>query len=239
MYDETKLPFGKPACSKRRCLAWHTQCTITDSDGHVTDRDVTRPPRVMAGYTAGTVWNIVAQPGDVMGLAPMDDALMDAKYQTTMTTSDSHEVNKAVSKHLVDVLPPTHFHIRSLCAQHRAGATCEDVGNKFGLLPGSMCVANLFEQDDFKRDLETAVTQVLFKYLHCVLSVDDLLQQTWGPQELERLRNFAEELLRVCHVSGLSRNDHEEVEETVVVGEAKRRREADEFITFFPHRGKV
>ncbi len=228
MSDETKLPFGKPAPKKRRCLAWHSQGTWGNPDGSIVDVDVVRPPRLIDRYTAATLWGVMGQECDTMGLRPCGEALPAATYHVSLTASDTHSVNCLISKYLPHVLGPRHFHIGSYCMQHRTGSVCEEVANRFGLLPSSLCLATQMEHGDFHTDVERSVEAVISKYL----VVSEHFESP-EDEECERLCLFARELLRTCHVMQVSRNDHEETADDVAAGEKKRTQEADDFVRFF------
>ena len=99
MSDETKLPFGKHTPRKRRCLAWHSQCTwrVADGDKDI-DVDLIRPPRLLQAYTAANCWDLLGEKNDPASLCPEGDALPEAMYHARLTATDSHAVNKLVSK---------------------------------------------------------------------------------------------------------------------------------------------
>jgi hypothetical protein len=145
MCDETKLPIaiGRRAPKKRRVLAWHGQATWVKpgvfhaAGGVVMDADVIRPPQLLGRYTAATQWNLMAKDSDTTGLRPCGDALPDAEYHSYLLSGDSHAVNILTSKHVVQKLGPKEFHLLCLCMQHRTGSVCEEVANRWGLLPGT------------------------------------------------------------------------------------------------------
>ena len=228
MMDETKLLFGKPVKS-RRCLAWHSQCTWSADAGEVSDVDIHRPPQILSSYTAAVQWNVMSKADDTSGIMPCGEALPSAQYHGSIMSCDSHSVNLLTSKYAAMVLPARHFHVLSRCTQHKTGSVCEEVAKRWGLLPPSFCLANLMEHGDFNDDLELSIEAVVSKYLHC--SDSDPAPVT---DEDRRLCALAEELLVNCHVGSQSSNDHAASGHDNAVGEAKRRREADEFKTFFP-----
>ena len=237
MYDETKLPFGKHVNRKRRCLAWHYQCTWRVDGGdseHDVDVDIVRSPRLLQAYTAANVWQLVGAADDPASLCPTGNALPDAKFHGRLTASDSHVVNKLVSKYAASILPENHFHAAAYCTQHRTGSVCEEVSKKWGLMSPSFCVATQMEHGDFIDSLRTSVVAVLNKYLHCVDHVDIVADDyEYGADERERLNEFAEELLRLCYVQRKSNatGDGEEEEEQAT---SKRSAKAFLFIRFFP-----
>ena len=229
MADETKLPFSKPRSRKRRCLAWHSQVSWMDGGGEVRDLDVVRSPAIVKAYNAAIQWQVMAREGDIAGLRPCAAALPDAEFYGSTFIGDSHSVNKLCSKFAATDPRPNFFHAGSWCQQHRAGSVSEAIGERMGFLPASLCLATQMEQGDFYDELEESVTAVLVRYLVCVYGAATAL----GPEDL-RLCMFARELLRICHVGGISRNDHEETDEDVSVGQEKREREANAFLKFFP-----
>ena len=224
MYDETKLPFGKPS-RKRRCLAWHGQVTYCKQGGDVQDADVIRPPRLLRRYTAATLWNLMAKSEDTCGLQPCGDARPEAQYHGTITIADSHSVNHLVNKNLEVSLPPSNFLLGSLCMQHRAGSVCEEVAKRWNLIAPTLCLANQMEHADFYEDLQLSVTAVVDKYLNLVTPEAAARKA----QSARGLCKFAEELLAVCHVSTLPSNQDGDD-----VNEGKRAAEAKDFLKFFP-----
>ena len=228
MYDETKLPFGKPTCRKRRCLAWHGQVTWSAEAGHVEDVDVVRAPRIMGRYTAATLWNLMAKGSDIAGLYPIGDALPVADYHATLTASDTHSVNVLFSKQLAAVLPPTHFTVSALCMQHRTGAVCEELSKPWALMPSSFCLATQLQHGDFHDDLTETVRAVLTKYL----DIDEVFDDDELDDEGLRLCEFAAAILEDCHVASTSTNAEEDGDPAP--GEEKRRKEAERFRAFFP-----
>jgi len=84
------------------------------------------------------------------------------------------------------------------------------------------------EHGDFYADVEQAVEAVVGKYLVVAEQFDEP-----SGEEALGLVKFAEELLQMCHIRGLSSNDHEEQEEEVAAGEKMRKAEAREFMDFF------
>ena len=135
MFDESKLWFGKPARS-RRCLAWHSQCTWSVDGAQVNDADIVRPPQTLRRYTAAVQWNVIHHDGsDPCGVVPSTDSLPRAKYYGSLTASDSHSVNLLTSKFAAASSPANHFHIASLCVQHKTGSICEEVSKNGGSCP--------------------------------------------------------------------------------------------------------
>ena len=202
MSDETKLPFGRPART-RPCLAWHSQCTWADADGQVDDVDVVRAPQLLSSYSAAVVWKVTSDANDVAGILPCEEASPSATYRASLCCFDSHSVNRCISKHAAAALPANHFYIGSYCTQHKTGSVCEEVAKRWGLLPPSLCLANLMSRGDFTDDLEKSFEWVLGKYLHCTATEPPPMTE-----EDMRQCDFAKELLKICHVQRQSMNDH-------------------------------
>ena len=93
-------------------------------------------------------WNVTSKADDTSGIMPCGDALPSAKYYGSIMSSDSHQVNALTSKTASLLLPGNHFHVWARCTQHKTGSVCEEVAKKWGLLPSSLCLANLMEQGD-------------------------------------------------------------------------------------------
>jgi hypothetical protein len=231
MMDETKLPFGKLAPRKRRCLAWHSQATWSAHEDHLEDVDVIRPPRVLGRYTAATLWNLMARGSDSAGLHPRGEALPSADYYATLMAADTHSVNVLTSQCVASVQEPNHFSATLFCLQHRTGSVCEEVANKWGLLPPSFCLATNIQQGDFYDDLKVAVTAVLNKYLCVVQPSDPSCDPNEFGEEESRACEFALELLEVCYVQTRSTNN--DIDDGVGA-ETKRRTKAKAFLQFFP-----
>jgi hypothetical protein len=229
MSDETKLPFGKHTPRKRRCLAWHSQCTwrVADGDKDI-DVDIIRPPRLLQAYTAANCWDLLGEKNDSASLCPEGDALPEAMYHARLTATDSHTVNKLVSKFAANELPENHFHVAAYCTQHRTGSVCEEVSKRWGLLSPAFCLATQLEHGDFIDSLRTSVVEVLRKFLHCVDHLDVVVEEyEYGADEARRLRDFAEELIRVCYVQNFAGNDEGDDQP-----QTKRSERADAFISF-------
>ena len=67
-------------------------------DSHVEDVDIVRPPAMVRSCTAAACAAVVGKPGDPFGIAPSRDVLPDAPFYGFITDTDSHAVNKLVSK---------------------------------------------------------------------------------------------------------------------------------------------
>ena len=154
-------------------------------------------------------------------------------YHARLTATDSHAVNKLVSKFVSSKkMPENHFHVAAYCTQHRTGTVCEEVSKRWGLLPPAFCLATQLEHGDFIDSLRTSVVEVLRKYLHCVDHLDvDVEEYEYGADEARRLKDFAVELIRVCYVQTKSSNfagDDEDDDQP----QTKRSERADAFISF-------
>eukprot|EP00973_Karenia_brevis_P025173 3472992-Karenia_brevis.AAC.1 len=212
------------------------------------DMDVFRAPRKLHSYTAASLWSLLGNPDDPAALLPQGEAKANAVMYGSLTATDSHAANLLLSKHLISVLPHNHFHLPSLCMQHRTGSVCEEVSKKWGLLPCSFCLASQLVNNSFRENLRTSVRVVLAKYLDVVPLASSPVEasspnqasspveasspnQAFSPVEAsrKRLSKFATELLHICHVvqhsDNANRSDHEERRE-----HAKRQTEADEFL---------
>ena len=107
------------------------------------------------------------------------------------------------------------------CTQLKAGSVCEEMGKRWGLLPGSFCLASQMCNGDFYTDLENAVRIVFDKYLHPV---------NCQPQPAGL---FESELLRICHVHSVPQNhDDDDTKAEKRIGQEKRQTEAEEFHRF-------
>ena len=225
MFDETKLPMGKPR-KMRRCLAWHSQTTWAELEGPVQDLDIPRPPQLLSSYTAATQWSVIARPTDPAGLSPCAASRPRARYYAWLTVSDSHAVNKLTSKFRnASLEEQNHFHAAAFCTQHKTGSICEEVGEQIGLLPPSFSLACQLQHADFYQDISNAVGTVLDKYMVCT--------DTPEVRAAAAADTFASHLLHICHECHCSTNEEEDDHE-VRVGEEKRRRECQKFLEFFP-----
>ena len=235
MCDETKLPMGWPRTRRRSVLAWHSQATWCEDPTHLVsgralmphDEDFVRAPAILKSYTAATLWGLMGNPDDSVGFCPGGDSKPDAYYYASLAAWDTHAVNVLVSKYLGGCLPANHFHMASFCIQHRTGSTCEEVSKKWNLIPASFCLARQMGFADFYDGLEEAVTSVLTKYLFCVETLPAA-----APAD-DDLRKFAERLLEFCHVEQASDNCERDAAEEAS-GCARRKKEAQEFLEFFP-----
>ena len=230
MFDETKLPFGKPVSKKRPCLAWHSQVTwaADAASGHVEDLDVSRPPQILGSYTAAKLSQLLGCGSDTAGVCPKGEARPLALYHGSLLAVDTHSVNVLLSKWLPTVLDEKHFVISSFCTQHRTGSVCEEIGKQWGLLSPSFCLANRLQYGDFWDDLKEAVRAVLTKYLAAS-----------GPVEASGHDcGFEKALLDICHEARLSDNQDDDDDGEVAAGIRRRRAEVQEFLDFSLHLGR-
>ena len=99
MFDETKLYVAAPGgrrAKRRRTIAHGCQITYQEHGATVTDVDVVRPPALVLRCTAASTAAVVGKPTDPCGIAP--EVLPCAPYYGILTATDSHSVNKKVSK---------------------------------------------------------------------------------------------------------------------------------------------
>ncbi len=72
------------------------------------------------------------------------------------------------------------------------------------------------------------MVEVLRFFLHCVDHLDVVVEEyEYGADEARRLRDFAEELIRVCYVQNFAGNDEGDDQP-----QTKRSERADAFISF-------
>ena len=208
MHDETKLPIGWPNTRRESVLAWHSQLTTCSHDGRTEDHDVIRPPRILKAYNGATVWNMIAQDDDTAGMRPKGDALPRADYYGFLSATDSHSVNKLLSKFAVSTLQNKEYHICSLCTQHRTGSVCEEVSKQWGLLPPSFCLASQMRNADFYEEFGDGVAAILSKFLHVDPAdpAPGLASAASGLVQGNLLDCFEGELLEFCYVAQLSDN---------------------------------
>ena len=233
MHDETKLPLGWPSTKRQSVLAWHSQLTIGMHSGPTEDHDVLRPPKVLKAYNGATVWTMIAQEDDTAGMRPQGDALPQADYYGFLSATDSHSVNKLLSKFTIASLQNREYHICSLCTQHRTGSVCEEVSKQWGLLPPSFCLASQMRNADFHEDIHEGVAVILSKFLQVEPAASGLAPRDSGLAQGNLFESLAEELLALCYVAPASNNQKRD-EEEVTAGIARRKEVARAFLQFFP-----
>ena len=96
MFDETKLHVAAPGGrrAKRRSTIAHL-CQVTAVDKHII-----RPPALVKSYTAASNAAVVALPTDPFGLVPPKVDLPTATFYGFLAATDSHSVNKLLSKYI-------------------------------------------------------------------------------------------------------------------------------------------
>ena len=173
MHDETQLWMTKPSGERgrggqkkrRRVLGASGQVTHGDRDGVKEDVDVFRAPRILEDYTARNCASVVARPDDAAGLLPTGDALPPAAFFGSLMSSDSHDVNKLLSKLIVAEqkgLPGAGFrcHLPSYCCQHKVGSFIEAVTKYLGVHSPSFCIASLLCFQDISTELAKRVDKI-------------------------------------------------------------------------------
>ena len=102
MFDETKLYVAAPGGyrAKRRCtLAQRCQSTFQRTPAaEPEDNDIIRPPALMGRCTAKNCAGVVGDPKDPFGILPERATVPKAAFYGIATATDSHSVNKLVSK---------------------------------------------------------------------------------------------------------------------------------------------
>ena len=99
MFDETQLYIAAPGgrrAKRRRTIAHNSQITYQEEGAEVTDVGVLRAPAVVLRCTAASTAAVVGKPTDPCGIQP--DSMPHASYYGILTATDSHSVNKLVSK---------------------------------------------------------------------------------------------------------------------------------------------
>ena len=153
MHDETQLWVkgkGRKTSGKRRrrVLAVSGQVTYGDGEGVKEDIDIIRTPRILEDYTARNCASVVARPDDVAGLLPIGDARPPAAFLCSLMASDSHSVNKLLSKYIIAELKLWAgdgfcCHIPSYCCQHKVGSCIEAVTKQLGVYSPAFCIASV------------------------------------------------------------------------------------------------
>ena len=99
MFDETRLYVAAPGghrAKRRRTIAHGCQITYKERACDVQDVDVVRAPALVLRCTAATTAGVVGKPTDQCGIEP--HVLPCAPFYGLLTATDSHSVNKKVSK---------------------------------------------------------------------------------------------------------------------------------------------
>ena len=101
MFDETKLfvaAQGGHRAKRRRTLAQGCQITYKMPSARAVDIDIIRAPALVLRCTAAACAGVVGQPKDPFGIGPDCETLPKAPYYAFLKATDSHAVNKLVSK---------------------------------------------------------------------------------------------------------------------------------------------
>ena len=184
MFDESQLwlktrPGGGRSHRKmrHRVLAAASQVTRRAPRGITEDIDVLRPPVVMERYTAATCASVLGDPDDIVGFFPKARAAPRAKYLASVTATDSHAVNKLVSKWIAagqGSEDGTRFHIASYCTQHKTGNAVQQVTEYLGLIGPGFALASCLATSDISGSLDVELRRVLDEELDVVSPADIL-----------------------------------------------------------------
>ena len=87
---------GGHRAKRRRTIAHNCQITYQEQGEAVTDVDAVGAPSLVLQCTAATTAAVVGKPADPCGIQP--DVMPSAPYYAFLTATDSHSVNKLVSK---------------------------------------------------------------------------------------------------------------------------------------------
>lgn len=228
MFDETKLPFKlrRGRVLKYRTVAQHGQAywKMPGSAGGVAVEDVIRAPRLVHRCTAASCWAVLSH-DDACSICPDVGHKIEARYHGTITSHDSHSVNKALQRRCREQLPNSDFILSLFCIQHPTGTAVEHVTDFLDLLQGPYCSAKVFSDGTFFEEFRGHVRAIIARDLvvvrtsesECVSDADAC---------------FARTLLELCYVRyGLWPVDDEH--------STARQQVAGEFLTFFrpPYKG--
>ena len=114
MFDETKLYVAAPGghrAKKRRTLAQACQITYKKPFRQVQDMDIVRPPALVQRCTAAACAGVVGKPDDPFGILPARESMPKASLYAFLTATDSHSVNKLVSKFISAHVDKQNIHI--------------------------------------------------------------------------------------------------------------------------------
>ena len=203
MFDESQLWLrcSKGGKRQKRVLAAGCQVTRRKPGGSTVDLDIIRPPSSMECYTAATCASILAKPNDPTGLLPSGAAAPKAKFFASMTATDSHSVNKLLSKWISKHQGEggtTHFHVPSYCTQHKTGNAVQQVTEYLGLIRPGFALAACLQAGDIAKSLDADLEAVLEQQLEVV---DPATVALDAPDDTQR---FLRELLEQCHVGPLA-----------------------------------
>ena len=156
MFDETQLDVLCPNRLERSVLARHSQIIWQSPGGVVQDMDIEKPPCVLSRYTADVGWAALTGEEGVAIILPNTPVKPLAQFYGTLTSMDSHSVNKRVLKYLLAKLPPGSFHLATFCLQHKTGHVMEAVTKRLGVIGSCFCIAKQFHHgcvfDSMKKD---------------------------------------------------------------------------------------
>ena len=227
MFDETKLPFKlrRGRVMKYRTVAQHGQMYWKLPGVSVASvEDVIRVPRLVRRCTAASCLAVLSF-DDACSIFPDADHRVEAKYHGTITSHDSHSVNKAVLKRCREQLPSSDFILSLFCIQHPTGTAVEHVTEFLDLVQGPYFSAKAFSDGTFFEEFKDHVKAIIARDLVVVDS-----------HELECVSDadacFARTLLELCYVRyGLWPVEDERL--------SARQRTCSEFLAFFrpPYKG--
>ena len=227
VFDETKLWFMIRGKGYRRfsTLAHHTQVTWEDALG-IHDEDIIQTPKAMTKYTAAVQFGILDADG-VAGICGRDDERPQARYNGTLTISDSHAVNHLTLKYARTILPPAHIMLPTFCVQHFTGSTASEVSEKLGIFTRVWCLSKTFAEGDFHQNLVDKMRAVL-EDEEMGLQVVDPIGFQFDPHDLGP--EFTTAVMERCYPCGLGPG-----EDTVEEGEPQQREQIKaDFCKFFP-----
>jgi hypothetical protein len=226
VFDETKLWYMVRGKGYRRfsTLAHHTQVTWEDALG-IHDEDIVQTPKAMKRYTAAVQWGILDGDG-VAGLRGRDAERPQARYNGTLTISDSHAVNHLTLKYARIILPPEHIMLPTFCVQHFTGSAASAVSDWLGIFTRVWCLSKTFAEGDFHQNLVDKVRAVL-EDEEVGLEVVDPVGFQLDPHDLGP--EFTTAVMERCYPCGLGRG-----EDTVQEEVQDREKIKADFCKFFP-----
>ena len=223
MHDETQLWLRQPKRKKKsqtkrtakmrhRILAAAGQVSYGFQDGVKEDIDIFRQPTVLPEYTARQCASTLARPEDPTGLCPSSDVLPPAKYVGVLMASDSHAVNKLVSKFTTSQLEQPvpgnpnclRCHIPAYCCQHKVGGCVEAVTKYLGVYSPAFCIATLLSFAEVASDLSGRVADLIEKELVVIDPVEAVAQGITAACPLAKF------LMDTCYVRSRHRVPHDE-----------------------------
>ena len=226
MFDETQLEVLCPSLLERSVFARHSQITWQSPGGAIQDMDIVQPPRVLSRYTADVCWAALTGEEDVASILPNTTVKPVAEFYGTLTSMDSHSVNKRVVKYLLAKLPPGSFHLATFCLQHKTGHVMEAVTKRLGLIGPCFCIAKQFHHGGMFDSMKNRLRVIVQEELQ-VLKPGDV-----GATDLNK--EFGKALLKQCFVHSYE-DDEVEGPGHAVSDQVRARQEiADKFVDFFP-----